>query len=149
MIERAIVQAQKDADFLYMIVVQVNGDTLRQSCARSREYKFLLAYLHAVMHSSIMSDSEMRLRKFTLSFVEQIFLLDETISHIRSRRFGEHFILFSDCAAMLKEQLEMATDVLEVFNIIAATSMSQNSRKNKFAKRFRRRCSSRCHAGRW
>ena len=119
MIERAIVQAQKDADFLYMIVVQVNGDTLRQSFARSREYRFLLAYLHAVMHSSIMSDSEMRLRKFTLSFVEQIFLLDETISHIRSRRFGEHFILFSDCAAMLKEQLEMATDVLEVFNIIA------------------------------
>jgi hypothetical protein len=119
LIERAILQARKEADFLYMMVVELKGDVLRQSVARDREYKFLLGYLHAVMHSSIMSDSEMRLRKFTLSFVEQIFCLDEAISQIRSQRFGGSFILFSDCAAKLKDQLEMATDVLEVFNIIA------------------------------
>jgi hypothetical protein len=119
MIERAILQARQEADFLYMIVVEVNADALRQFCARSREYKFLLGYLHALIHSSVLSDSEMRLRKFTLSFVEQIFLLDGAISEIRSQRFGGRFRLFSDCAAMLKEQLEMATEVLEVFNIIA------------------------------
>jgi len=120
LIERAILQAQKEADFLYMIVVGVNGDVLRDSVARDREYKFLLGYLHAVMHSSIMSDSEMRLRKFTLSFVEQIFCLDAAISQISSQRFGGRFILFSDCAAKLKDQLEMAMDVLEFFNIIAS-----------------------------
>lgn len=120
MIERAILQARQQADFLYMIVVGVNADVVRDSIARRRECRFLLGYLHAVAHSSILTDSKIRIREFTLSFVEQIFVLEGAISQIRSQMFGGHCILFSDCAVKLKEQLEMAGDVLEVFNIIAS-----------------------------
>jgi hypothetical protein len=115
-VERAILQAHQEADWLYMIVVEVNHRVHDQFFASQREYMFLLAYLSTTMRCRLLSDSEELLRSTTLAFVHRGLLLEGSISRVSAERFAGNPILFSDSAAKLKEQIEWVDEVLEIFN---------------------------------
>jgi hypothetical protein len=47
LIERAVLQARREADLLYNLVVGANGEVIENRAQREREYMFLLGYLSA------------------------------------------------------------------------------------------------------
>jgi hypothetical protein len=107
------------ADFLYNIIVEVNSSVLTQFSARDREYLFLLAYLEQILRNPLQRGSPEQVQGLTSLFVGDVVLLDAAISQISADYFGGRPILFTDCAEKLKDQLEMARQALEHFNILA------------------------------
>jgi hypothetical protein len=58
-------------------------------------------------------------RAITLAFVQNILLLEATVSRISAERFGSHPILFSDSIEKLNEQLALVDQVLRYYNRLA------------------------------
>ncbi len=119
MVERAILRGRQEADSLYNIIVEVNSAVLTHFLARNREYLFLLGYLEAILQNPVHVRSVEQVRNLTLLFVEDVVLLDAAISQISAVYFGGRTILFTDCAEKLRDQLQMASQALEHFNILA------------------------------
>lgn len=118
-VERGILQARREADWLYMLVVEMNSKVQNQFFECRREYWFLFAYLVATMRSNVASVTEEELRTVTLLFVNPVLVLESTVRRISAERFGGHPILFSDSAAKLKEQTKLVDEALELFNVLA------------------------------
>ena len=57
-VERAILQARKEADFLYMVVVELNSRVQNQFFEREREYWFFCAFLLATIRDTLTTPSE-------------------------------------------------------------------------------------------
>jgi hypothetical protein len=116
LVERAIRQAHREADLLYMLLVHINAAVQESIEPRKRECLFLIGYLKALESGPITSVVEDQLRTLTLMLVEEILLVDCAISQVRSEQFDGHPVLFSDSAFKLKALLDIARVVLEYFN---------------------------------
>ncbi|HEV2400850.1 MAG TPA: hypothetical protein VGS27_28205 [Candidatus Sulfotelmatobacter sp.] len=119
LIDSAVLQARQEADFLYMLVIDVNASLQRQFFEREREYFFLLAYFLATMRCPPSSITEEPLRHLTLSFVNSILLVEGAVLRTSAEHFDGHAILFSDSVIKLKQQVVLAEEALGTFNSIA------------------------------
>jgi len=119
LIERAVIQARQEADSLYLLVVNANTAVLEGRVEREREYIFLLGYLSAEMHGKAPKDRVQRLRLAILMFLESVITLDAAIAHIAAERLNGQPVLFRDCLVKLGEQLQMAQELSDQFNLLA------------------------------
>jgi hypothetical protein len=109
LVERAILQARRQADLLYRLVVNANVGVLGGWEQHRREYVYLLGYLSAEMRGkATKNDVEQPLRLALLTFLGSVISLDAALAQLVAERLGGHPVLFRDAAAMLAEQLEMA-----------------------------------------
>jgi hypothetical protein len=84
-VERAVIQARREADVLFNLVVNVNLEVMENGKQREREYAFLFGYLSAEMHGKAPKDRVQRLRLAVLMFLESVITMD--VYGIRTRRF--------------------------------------------------------------
>jgi hypothetical protein len=119
LIERALIQARRDADSLYLLVVNANTAVLEGSVEREREYIFLLGYLGAEMQGKAPKARVQRLRLAVLMFLESVITLDAAIAQVVAERLNGQPVLFRDCSVKLEEQLQMAQELSEHFNFLA------------------------------
>ena len=119
LIERAIVQAHQEADLLYGLAVNTNWRVMENWSQREREYVFLLGYLSAEIHGNPTKNRVQFLRCTVLLFLESVIILDAAIGQVAAERFNGQPVLFRDCEVKLKEQLQMAERLSELFNFLA------------------------------
>jgi hypothetical protein len=120
LIERAVLQARREADLLYMLVVHANTAVLESAIQREREYVFLLGHLGAEMNGSPTKDTVHILRLTVLIFLKSVIVLDAAIAQLVAGQLTGQPALFSDSEVQLAEQLEMATKLSTWFNKLAA-----------------------------
>ena len=120
LVERAILQARREADSLYRLVVNVNMAALEGWEERRREYVFLLGYLSAEIHGRAPKNRvEQPLRLVVLVFLRSVIMLEAAIARVAAERLNGEPMLFRDCSVKLEEQVQMAERVAEIFNFLA------------------------------
>ena len=119
LIEPAIVQALQEADLLYGLAVNANWRVMENWSQREREYVFLLGYLSAELRGNLTKERVEMLRPAVLLFIEPVTILDAAISQLVAERLNGQPVLFRDCEVKLKEQLQMAERLSELFNFLA------------------------------
>ena len=119
LVDRAILQARREADSLYLLAVNSNTAVLEERLQREREYVFLLGYLSAEMNGKATKDRVQTLRMALLKFLESVIILDAAIAQVAAKRFNGQPVLFRDCSVKLEEQVQMAERVSELFNFLA------------------------------
>jgi hypothetical protein len=116
LIERAILQARREADLLYRLIVNANISVLESAEQSQREYFLLRGYFCAALNGKPTRERIEHLRKALLLFIEPIVLLDAAIAQLVAGPLKDHPILFRDSEEKLAEQLEMATQLSTCFN---------------------------------
>jgi hypothetical protein len=119
LVERAILQARKEADLVYNLAIHVNVKAFENREQREREYLFLLGYLSAEMHGKATKDRIQALRLAVLKFLESVIILDAAIAQLVAERLNGQPVLFRDCSVKLAEQVQMAERASEYFNFMA------------------------------
>jgi hypothetical protein len=117
--ERAVLQARREADLLYNLVVGANVAVIENREQREREYIFLLGYLGAETRGNPTKDRVQTLRLAVLMFLERVIILDGAIAQLAGERLNGQPVLFRDCSVKLEEQLQMAEELSEHFNFLA------------------------------
>jgi hypothetical protein len=102
LVERAIRQAQREADLLYLLLAFTNIAILEDREQRRREHVFLLGYLSAEMNGETTKDRVQILRLVVLAFLKSVIILDAAIAQVVSEHFDGQPILFRDCEARLR-----------------------------------------------
>jgi hypothetical protein len=116
LIERAILQARREADLLYMLILNANMSVLESAEQSQREHFLLCGYFYAALNGKPTRESIEHLRKALLLFIEPIVLLDAAIAQLVAGPLKDHPMLFRDSEEKLAEQLEMATQLSTGFN---------------------------------
>jgi hypothetical protein len=116
LVERAILQARREADLLYNLVVVANVQVIETALQREREYTLLLGFLSAEIRGKASKDRVEILRLAFLMVIEPVFILDAAITQVAAERLIGQSVLFRDTAAKLEEQLKMVTDLTTWFN---------------------------------
>jgi hypothetical protein len=88
LVERAILHARREADLLYLLVVNANTAVLEGRVERGREYILLLGYLSAEMRGEATKDRVHRLRLIALMFLESVIILDAAIPQLAAERLN-------------------------------------------------------------
>jgi hypothetical protein len=122
LLERAILQACREADMLYLLVVNSNMAVLEDRVQREREYVFLLGYLSAEINRKATKDRIQTLRLAVLRFLESVIILDTAIAQVVEERLNGQPVLFRDCSVKLEEQVQMAERASEYFNLLARSA---------------------------
>jgi len=118
LVEGAVLQARREADMLYNLVIQANVDVFESRLQREREYiLLLLGYLSAEMRAKATKVETLRLA--VLMFLERVIILDRAIAQLASERLNGQSVLFPDNSVRLEEQLQMAEELAEDFNLVA------------------------------
>ena len=86
---------------------------------REREYIILLGYLSAEICGNLTKDRVEILRLVVLMFIEPVIVLDAPINQLVAERLNGQPVLFRDCSVKLEEQLQMAEELSESFNLLA------------------------------
>jgi hypothetical protein len=118
LVERAILQARREADLLYLLVVNANTAVLEGWYQRQREYIFLLGYLSAEIRGNLTKDRVEILRLVVLTFIKPVIILDTAVAQLVTERLSQP-VLFRDSEAKLAGQLQMATELSTWFNKLA------------------------------
>jgi hypothetical protein len=119
LVERAILQARREADLLYHLSVNTNLAVIENWIQREREYIFLLGYLSAEMRGIPTRDRVQSLRQAFLMFIEPVIILDSAIAQVVEERLTGQPVLFRDCEVKLQKQLQMAETLSKHFNPLA------------------------------
>jgi 3'-phosphoadenosine 5'-phosphosulfate sulfotransferase (PAPS reductase)/FAD synthetase len=104
---------------LYNLVVGANGEVIENRAQREREYMFLLGYLSAEIRGKAAKDRVQTLRLAVPMFLESVIILDAAIAQLAAERLNGQPVLFRDCSLKLEEQLQMAEELSEHFNLLA------------------------------
>jgi hypothetical protein len=118
-VERAVLQARREADVLFNLIVGANVEVIENSERREREYIFLCGYLSAEIRGKAAKDRVQTLRLAVLIFLESVIILDAAIAQVAAERLNGQPVLFQDCSVKLEEQLQMAEELSEHFNLLA------------------------------
>jgi hypothetical protein len=115
-VERAVLQARREADVLSNLAVGANVEVIETALQREREYILLLRLLSAEIRGKASKDRVETLRLAFLMAIEPVIILDAAITQIAAERLIGQPVLFRDTAAKLEEQLKMVTDLTTWFN---------------------------------
>jgi len=124
LIERAILQARREADLLYMLILNANISVLESAEQSQREYFLLCGYFYAALTGKPTRESIEHLRKALLLFIEPIVLLDAVIAQLVAGPLKHHPMLFRDSKEKLAERLEMATQLSTGFRLIETNTVN-------------------------
>lgn len=119
LLERAVLQARREADLIYNLVVISNVAVIESREQRERECVFLLGYLGAETRGGPTKDRVQAVRLAVLMFLERVIILDAAIDQVTVERLDGQPVLFSDCSVKLDEQLQMAEELSKHFNSLA------------------------------
>jgi YD repeat-containing protein len=119
LIEQAVLQARREADSLYLLIINANMATLEGWEQRKREYVFLLGYLIAESNGKITMKRLQMLRLVVLGFIKSVIILDAAIAKVVSEHLEGQPMLFRDSEEKLKKQVELAEKASEIFNFLA------------------------------
>jgi hypothetical protein len=119
LVERAVLQARRKADSLFLLVVNANMAVLEGRVEREREYIILLGYLGAEIRGNRAKDRVEFLRLVVLMFIKAVLVLDAAIAQVASERLDGQGVLFRDSSVKLEEQLRMVEEISEHFNLLA------------------------------
>ncbi len=119
LVKRAIGQAQREADLLYLLVIYTNVAVLEEREHRRREYYFLLASVLAQRDGSTTKKWVQIFRLVVLVFIKSVLILDAAIAQVVSERLDGQPLLFRDSTVKLEEQLQMAEQLTGYFNVLA------------------------------
>jgi len=122
LVERAVVQARQEADSLYLLVINANSAVFEGSAARRREYIILLGYLSAEARGNLTKARVEILGLVVLMFIVPVIVLDGAIAQVVAERLNRQPVLFRDCSVKLAEQLQMADELSENFNLLARST---------------------------
>jgi hypothetical protein len=86
LVERAIRQAQQEADLLYLLVIYTNAAVLEDREKRRRELIFFLGYLSAEMYGKATKHRVQILRLVVLVFLKSVIILDAAIAQAAVER---------------------------------------------------------------
>src|ERR1039457_4718702 len=86
LVEPAVLQARREADLLYNLVVGANVAVIESREQREREYALLLGYLSAEMRGDLTKDRVQTLRLAVLMFLERVIILDAAIAQVAAER---------------------------------------------------------------
>jgi hypothetical protein len=120
LVERAVLQARREADLLYNLIVNVNMAVLKSMEQRAREYSLSVGYLSAEMNGNASKSRVEDVRRAVLMFVESVVVLDVAIAQVVEQKVDGQPVLFRDCEVGLQEQLQMAETLCKLFNPLAA-----------------------------
>jgi hypothetical protein len=118
LIKRAVLQARQEADFLYMIVADVNIAVCENHLTRAREFILLRGFLRSV-NQTLRKETLEELRPGVLMFLNAVLVLDGAIRQVAAERFDYRTILFPDSESKLKRQIRSAEGFLTCFNAMA------------------------------
>ena len=121
LVERAVLQARREADSLYNLIVNVNVAVVESTEQRERECSFLLGYVDAEVNGKATKNRVEDLRKAVLMFLESVVMLEASVALVVAQQLNGQPVLFRDCEAALREQLQMAETLSTLFNIVAGT----------------------------
>jgi len=119
LVERAVLQARREADSLYNLIVNVNVAVVEST--EQRERSFLLGYVDAEVNGKATKNRVEDLRKAVLMFLESVVMLEASVALVVAQQLNGQPVLFRDCEAALREQLQMAETLSTLFNIVAGT----------------------------
>jgi hypothetical protein len=119
LVERAILQAHREADLLYLLVVDTNIAVLEGWEYRRREYVLLLGWLNAEMQGHPTKLGIQMLPLAVLNFIKLVIILDTAVGQVVSEHLDGQPVLFRDCEVKLQEQLQMAETLSKHFNLLA------------------------------
>jgi hypothetical protein len=119
LVERAILQARREADFVYNLVIGANVAVIENMERREREYILLLGYLGAETRGNPTKDRVQALHSAVLMFLDSVIILDAAITQVTAERLNGQPVLFRDSAVKVGEQLQMAEKLSERFNFLA------------------------------
>jgi hypothetical protein len=120
LIERAIAQARREADSLYLLIGSANTEVLKSRGEREREYVFLLmAFLSTLQCGKTFKQRLEDLRLALLLFIKTVIVLDTAIAQVVTKHFDGQSVLFRDSEVKLQEQLQMAETLSKHYNLLA------------------------------
>jgi hypothetical protein len=120
LIERAIAQARREADSLYLLIGSANTEVLKSRGEREREYVFLLmAFLSTLQCGKTFKQRLEDLRLALLLFIKTVIVLDTAIAQVVTEHFSGQSVLFRDSEVKLQEQLQMAETLSKHYNLLA------------------------------
>jgi hypothetical protein len=117
--ERAILQARREADSLYLLVGNANTAVLEGRVEREREYIILLACLSAEARANLTKQRVEMLRLLVLMFIKPVIVLDTAIAQLVAERLNGQPVLFRHSSVQLEEQLQMTQELSDHFNFLA------------------------------
>jgi hypothetical protein len=119
LVERAILQARREADSLYLLVGNANIAVLEGRAERELECTILLAYLRAEMRGNATKERVQSLHPGVMRFLQRVIVLEAATTQVSAERLNGQPVLFSDSAAKVEEQLQMAERLSDQFNSLA------------------------------
>jgi hypothetical protein len=117
--QRAVLQARKEADSLYNLIVTINAAVFETRDQHERERIFLAGYLSAVINGKRTKDRIQYLRSAVLMCIEPVIILDAAINQVVAERLSGQPALFRDSEVVVAETLQIATDFSKWFNALA------------------------------
>ena len=119
LIERAVLQARQEADFLYILIGDVNQTLRTSEVCRAREYSLIRGQMRAVNQARKPDECIEELRSGVLMVLRRVLIVEGAIPRVGAAHFRKQPILFNDSESKLKLQIGMVEVVIESFNAIA------------------------------
>jgi hypothetical protein len=119
LVERAILQCRREADFLYLLLISANTRVLGDWEQRDHECLGLFGWMNAEAHGNPTKERMEGLRHMITVFISSVMVLDAAIDEVILEYFNGQPVLFCESAEKLAEQLQMVADLATGFNLIA------------------------------
>jgi hypothetical protein len=118
-VEQAVLQARREVDSLYQLVIITNVEVLENGYQREREYVLLMMCVNAEARGTAAKKPMQTLRLAVLMFLQPVIVLDAAIAQITAEHLKGDPILLHDCGAELEKQMEMGTTLCQYLNSLA------------------------------
>jgi hypothetical protein len=121
-VQQAVDQAQREADFLYLLVAQTNADIVERVRSDFKRGKVLLAYVHCVGQLQDRMGELECLRNEVAGYVEDALVQDSVVERISHSYFESHNVLLRQPRYCLDFQLKAAQIICEAYNKLVVAS---------------------------
>jgi hypothetical protein len=120
LLKSAILEAQKRADFLYSLAIEVNVVILESEWWVANSFMLLDGYIRTTAEArNEILIQELRTR--LLPVVRKLLILDEAIAKLRTEYFCGQEMLFRESYSLLRDQVENVHKLVAGFNVVAST----------------------------
>jgi hypothetical protein len=121
LIQQAVDQAQREGDFLYLLVVQANTRVIEQVGSNLDCDRVLAGYVNCVFRMTNAGEELGSLRTEVSSYVENALILDEVVNKQSREYFESSDVLLRQPRELLDLQVKRAQTFLRAYNALAET----------------------------
>lgn len=113
--QRAVLEAWKRADVLYMLAVRLNT-AIETEEPTIRNVELLAGYIRAVAYGPPDGDRLKELRPLLVAIIEDVVVIEKAIAQTTLEHFGGQEVLFKDSSRVLKHQIKTIQEFASLFN---------------------------------